>query len=224
MTDHAVPSIRSLLHDAARPANDAPAFDPAEAPADPMALLTQWIRAAAEGGAVQPQAATLSTATADGGAQARTLLLKDVSDGALWFATSSLSPKGRQMTEDPRIALTFYWREQGRQIRVVGRAAPGPRDVSVADFTSRHPDSRAGAIAQPQSSVVTSPGDARAHLDAAKARIAADDSFAPDDWTAYRVDPTAVEFWQATTGHDQVRLGYSRPTVDGGWTRAELWP
>jgi pyridoxamine 5'-phosphate oxidase len=32
-----------------------------------------------------------------------------------------------------------------------------------------------------------------------------------------------VEFWQATTGRDQVRLRYDR-RADGSWSRSSLWP
>ncbi|ARC57209.1 Pyridoxine/pyridoxamine 5'-phosphate oxidase [Frondihabitans sp. 762G35] len=222
MTDDSTPGIRPLLRRAARPDQaTSPSFDEDAAPADPLALAREWFERAVDGGVVQPQAMTLSTVDGES-AQARTVLLKDLDD-AFWFATSSLSPKGKQVAGHPAVALTFYWREQGRQIRVTGPAAPGPRDVSVADFTARHPDSRAVAIAMPQSDVIDSPQDARARLDAAKERIAADDDFAPDDWTAYRVAPTVVEFWQATTGRDQVRLRYDLE-ADGSWSKASLWP
>ena len=73
-----------------------------------------------------------------------------------------------------------------------------------------------------QSDPVEDLEDARAALRSARRRIDADPDFAPDDWTAYRVAPTCVEFWQATTGRDQVRLRYDRTT--DGWTRTSLWP
>lgn len=217
----AEPTIRQILRRAKTFPPEMPAFDPATVPEAPLDLFVEWLTAAVDGGVAQPQAMTLSTAASDGSVTARTLLLKDVDD-ALWFATSSLSPKGRQLNQNPKVALTLYWREQGRQVRVLGEASRGPRDVSAADFTARHPDSRAVAIALRQSSPIESAQDATARLDEAKKRIADDDSFAPDDWTAYRVAPTSVEFWQATTGRDQVRLRYDR--TPEGWTRTSLWP
>ncbi|GAA4265075.1 pyridoxal 5'-phosphate synthase [Frondihabitans peucedani] len=213
-------SLRDLLRKA-RVRAEAPDFDPDEAPADPVGLFREWLTAAVDGGVPQPEAMTLATSSPTGDVTARTLLLKDLDD-AFWFASSSLSPKGRQLNQNPRVALTFYWREQGRQVRVLGEASRGPRDVSAADFTARHPDSRAVAIAQRQSTPIDDAQDAEARLAEAKERIASDDEFTPDDWTAYRVAPTAIEFWQATTGRDQVRLRYDR-TPDG-WDRATLWP
>ncbi|BDZ51059.1 pyridoxamine 5'-phosphate oxidase [Frondihabitans sucicola] len=221
MTSNESPSIRDVLRKAKVFPPDIPAFDPDDTPEAPLELFTAWLTTAVEGGVVQPHAMTLSTASPGGDVTARTLLLKDVDD-ALWFATSSLSPKGRQLNRNPRVALTLYWREQGRQVRILGEASRGPRDVSARDFTARHPDSRAVAIALRQSAPIESEQDATVRFAEAKERIAEDDSFAPDDWTAYRVAPTSVEFWQATTGRDQVRLRYDR--APDGWTRTRLWP
>jgi pyridoxamine 5'-phosphate oxidase len=221
MTSDEQPTIRQLLRKAKVFPADMPAFDPADTPEGPLELFVDWLTQAVEGGVVQPHAMTLSTTSPSGQVTARTLLLKDI-DEAVWFASSSLSPKGRQLNQNPRVALTLYWREQGRQVRILGEASRGPRDVSASDFTARHPDSRAVAIALRQSSPIESDQEARARLSEAKQRIADDDSFAPDDWTAYRVVPTSVEFWQATTGRDQVRLRYDR--MPDGWTRTSLWP
>ncbi|RKR73786.1 pyridoxine/pyridoxamine 5'-phosphate oxidase [Frondihabitans australicus] len=216
--------IRRILRQAKTFPPDMPAFDADAAPDEPLGLLVDWLSAAIEAGVNQPHAMTLSTCDSTGHVTARTLLLKDVDD-ALWFASSDESPKGRQMAENPHVALTLYWREQGRQIRVEGQAQPGPAEVGAADFTARHPDSRAVAIALPQSSAYD-PGsqEPQARLAAARELVAQDDDFAPDDWTAYRVVPTVVEFWQATTGRDQVRLRYDRVGEGTGWTSTRLWP
>jgi pyridoxamine 5'-phosphate oxidase len=221
MTDSDAPSLRQILRQAKVFPVDIPAFDPADTPDAPVPLFVAWLTQAVEGGVIEPHAMTLATTTRDGNVSARTLLLKDVDD-AFWFASSSLSPKGRQLNQNPRVALTFYWREQGRQVRILGEASHGPRDISVRDFTARHPDSRAVAVALPQSAPIDDPAEADVRLAEAKARIAEDDEFAPADWIAYRVAPTSVEFWQATTGRDQVRLRYDR--AGSAWQKARLWP
>jgi len=220
-TDESAPTLRDRLREAKPPHPDVPALDPGAAPTDPRELVVEWLVDAVEAGVSQPQAMTLATVDADGAPASRVVLLKDV-DSAFWFASSSLSPKGRQIEAEPRVALSFFWSERGRQIRVGGRAVAGPREVSESDFTSRHPASRAGAIALPQSSVIDDPEEARRALDAARTRIDENPDFAPDDWTAYRVEPESVEFWQATSGRDQVRLRYDRDGDD--WTRSSLWP
>ena len=214
-------SLRDRVRGARRPEIDVSPLDPEQAPPEPIELFLAWLDDAVEAGVAQPHAMTLSTASTASGPTARTLLLKEVDD-AFWFTTSSLSPKGRQIADDPRVALTLAWSDLGRQVRVLGDAVPGPRDVSEDDFRARHPDSRAVAIAMPQSTEIPGAEQADAALDEARRRLDDEPDLVPDDWTAYRVAPVSVEFWQGTTGRDQVRLRYDR--VGDGWRRASLWP
>jgi pyridoxamine 5'-phosphate oxidase len=196
-----------------------PRFDTEASPASPLDLLTEWLEFAIEAGVSQPHAMSLATATSDGEPSNRTLLLKDVDDEAVWFGSLSTGPKGLDLAENPRVALLLYWREQGRQVRIVGTAMPGPRSMSDADFLARKPDARAWAIAGAQSEPI---GDVAAELSAARAVIAADPGFVPETWVAYRVVPTSVEFWQAERERDQVRQLFT--AVDGGWVKSILWP
>jgi pyridoxamine 5'-phosphate oxidase len=200
-------------------------FDTDAAPTAPLPLLVEWLESALDAGVSQPQAASLATATSDGIVSNRTLLLKDVDDTGVWFASLSTAPKGRDLAGNPRAAMLLYWREQGRQVRISGSVEPGPRDVSDADFLTRHPNARAMAIAGRQSEPL--PGDDAPStldelLDAAHSRIAADPHFVPDAWTAYRLVPVEVEFWQADRARDQIRLRYRRS--GDAWERELLWP
>jgi pyridoxamine 5'-phosphate oxidase len=212
-------SLRSRLGALRAFGGELPFFDTDAAPEEPMPLLIEWVEAAIDADVVQPHAMALATSTSHGEPANRTLLLKDVDLEAVWFASLSSGPKGSEIAQNPRAALLLYWREQGRQIRIVGAVEPGPRDVSEADFLARSPRSRAGAIAGPQSEPLT---DFDHAVDVARARIESDPSYVPDDWTAYRVVPNSVEFWQAERARDQVRLRYQR---DGdGWKKEMLWP
>jgi pyridoxamine 5'-phosphate oxidase len=196
-----------------------PRFDTDAAPADPLALLVEWLEFAIGAGVLQPHAMTLATASVTGRPSNRTLLLKDVDAEAVWFASLSTGPKGRDLAENPLVALAVYWREQGRQVRITGRAEVGPRAVSHADFLQRQRAARARAIAGRQSEPVA---DFEAHLERGRAILEADPGHVPESWVAYRVVPTEVEFWQAERERDQVRLKYV--AVPGGWTTQLLWP
>jgi pyridoxamine 5'-phosphate oxidase len=212
-------SLRSRLGSLKAFGGELPAFDTDAAPDEPLSLLIEWVNAAIDADVVQPHAMALATSTNLGEPSNRTLLLKDVDHEAVWFASLSNGPKGSDMADNPRAALLLYWREQGRQIRIVGSVEPGPRDVSEADFLARSPRSRAGAIAGPQSEPLSNYDEA---VDVARARIDSDPGYVPVEWTAYRVVPDSVEFWQAERARDQVRLRYQR---DGtGWKKDMLWP
>jgi len=196
-----------------------PRFDTDAAPADPLVLLVEWIEFAIDAGVAQPHAMAMATASLTGDPSNRTLLLKDIDAEGVWFASLSNGPKGRDLADNARAALVLFWREQGRQIRIVGSVEAGPREISARDFLQRSPDARARAIAGGQSEPVE---DFDAHLAPARELLALDPGHVADDWTAYRVIPNSVEFWQAERERDQVRLRYRR---DGdAWRRELLWP
>jgi pyridoxamine 5'-phosphate oxidase len=199
-----------------------PGFATDAAPSDPLALFTEWLAFAIDGGVSQPHAMTVATADADAVASARTVILKDLTPDGLWFSTMTNSRKGQDLAANPTAALLFYWREQGRQVRVSGGVVVGDRAVAEADFLQRSIEARAVAIAGQQSAVLTGREQFDSAVEDARAILEFKPDYVPDAWTAYRVRPTTVEFWQATRDRDQIRLRYSR--ADDGWTQELLWP
>jgi len=112
---------------------DLPDFDPAHAPADPVALFTLWLDEALEAGVLQPHACSLATAAGNGQPSARMLILKNIDDDGWHFATSRTSRKGRELSVNPKAALNFYWPQQGRQVRVAGPVVELSAEASAAD-------------------------------------------------------------------------------------------
>ena len=212
-------SLRDRLRHLPRVNAEFPYFDTHATPDEPIALFLEWLEAAIEGGVVQPHAMSIATATVDGHPSNRTLLLKDVDATSVWFASLNSGPKGHDLAENPEAALVLYWREQGRQIRLVGTVEEGPRGVSEHDFLERRPKARAIAIAGRESEPVD---DFDAHLKPAREKVDANPDFVPLDWVAYRLTPSSVEFWQAERERDQVRLRYLREPA--GWSKDLLWP
>ncbi|SNY37076.1 pyridoxine/pyridoxamine 5'-phosphate oxidase [Paractinoplanes atraurantiacus] len=196
-------------------AGELPAFDPSAAPSSPSELFAEWLVAAVEAGVREPHAMTLSTA----GANARVLILKNVDQRGWQFAAHAASPKGRELSQDPRAALTFYWSPQGRQIRVRGPVHPSPPEESAADFLARSPGARAEASLGRQSRPLTD----RATLDnAVREAQRGIEGYVEPHWTLYTLAPGQVEFWQADKDRKHTRLRYSR--TPSGWTRGLLWP
>lgn len=222
------PSLRERLRALPVLGAELPGLDVDAAPDEPSTLFVEWLEEAIDAGLPAPHAATLATADASGRVDARTLILKDV-DGDGWvFATRADSPKGVALAQNPNAALTFLWREHGRQVRVRGPVVPLGPDASAADFRARSDFSRATALAGPQSAPLASRDAYRTAWDAALARVRAEPDIVLDAWTAYALEPTSVEFW-ASSPEGQTRLRYTaRP--DAGtderlpWTKELLWP
>ncbi|MGB2568336.1 pyridoxine/pyridoxamine 5'-phosphate oxidase [Micromonospora citrea] len=203
-------------------AHEMPSFDPTDVPDDPVPLFASWFATAVSAGVDEPHAMTVSTVDADGFPDARVLILKDLDADGWHFATSAHSAKGRQLAGNPRAALTFHWRELGRQVRVRGVARPADPAVSRQDFLARPFGSRVATLTGRQSEPLAD----RAALDIAFARsramIGADPELVAEAHTVYLVRPETVEFWQADRERRHVRLRYRR-TPDG-WDRELLWP
>src|SRR5438105_9457964 len=78
--------LRQLLRRLPVFAGDLPAFDPDEAPDDPVALFTSWLLDAVRRQIPEPHTMTVSTADADGNPSARTLTVKDLDASGWRFA------------------------------------------------------------------------------------------------------------------------------------------
>ncbi len=191
--------------------SDRSAFDPDQAPADPIALFEAWLSAAVD---PLPRAMVLSTVDRFGHPDARVVMLRTVSAVGWSFSSSALSPKGVQLAEVPQAALTWHWPAQGRQIRARG---PVHALDGTADFLARPPESRAEAVVGARQS---RPLSELAELRGALA--SADVTTAPPDWTRYELRPTEVQFFQVAADRGHVRLRYDR--TGDTWTRSLRWP
>jgi pyridoxamine 5'-phosphate oxidase len=147
----AIPDLRAALRSLPVLTGDAPTFDPRQSPDDPMSMFVEWFDTAVNAGVPEPHAMTLSTVDAAGAPDARTLIVKDV-DAAGWhFAVSATSKKGADLAANPVAALTFYWPQLVRQVRVRGTVVPDPPAVASADFLARSAGARALVLLRKQS-------------------------------------------------------------------------
>jgi pyridoxamine 5'-phosphate oxidase len=121
--------------------------------ADPMAQFSSWFDEAIAAELLEPTAMTLATANADGQPSMRVVLLKGVTEHGFVFYTNYLSHKGRDLAENPKASLLFFWPELERQIRIEGITERVPEAESEAYFSSRPFESQVGAWASLQSSV-----------------------------------------------------------------------
>jgi pyridoxamine 5'-phosphate oxidase len=199
-----------------------PDFDVSRAPEHPADLFLEWLLLAIEAGVSEPHAMTLATVDEQGRPSSRVLILKGLGDGRWEFASSRLSRKGRELQASSWAALSFYWREQGRQVRVRGRVLPAGPQRSAADFLARSPEARAEALAGIQSEVLDDPAELEEALERAKRELQADAGVVAEEWTLYGLVPEEVEFWQADRARRHTRLHYE--LRHGVWLREQLWP
>lgn len=91
-------------------------------PSHPLYFFKQWFVHAYENGVLEPKTMTLSTVDEEVHADSRIVALKAVDDEGFIFETPLNRQKVNQMTDNKNVALNFYWKKLGRQIRIQGKA------------------------------------------------------------------------------------------------------
>ncbi|MBT2418377.1 pyridoxal 5'-phosphate synthase [Streptomyces sp. ISL-22] len=226
-TDHHEPDLHGPdLHELLRSLRvwevDLPPFDPADAPAEPLALFATWFAQAVAAGQTEPHTMSLATADEDGRPDVRTVMLHGADASGWSFATHAGSRKGRQLTARPYAALGFYWPAQGRQVRVRGPVTGAPSAESQADLHARSTGALAAALTGRQSEVLSSLEELRQQSQAAWDRAQREPDAPVPSWTLYRLRPDEVEFFQGDAARRHVRLRYRR--TEEGWAKELLWP
>lgn len=198
-----------------------PEFNVKDVSECPHELFLEWFKAAIDSGVHEPHAMTLSTTDHNGFPDARVLIIKDVDQDGWYFASSSQSNKGKQIEVNPNVALTFYWSQVGRQIRIRGTARKMDKDMSANDFLNRGVTARAIALIGKQSSIVKDQIEFEQEFEKQIYHIEQNPNIVSPTWTLYRVTASEVEFWQADEERKHIRLKYSNEGDE--WIRTQLW-
>jgi len=175
----------------------------------PFRQFNRWFEDARQHQAVQPaEAMTVSTCGSDNIVSSRMALLKNCDDRGFVFFTNYNSRKGTQLSENPRIALCFYWPALERQVRVEGVAVKTTAEESDAYFATRPRGSQLGAWASNQSAVIPGRGDLDQRFRDLEANYGDRPVPRPPHWGGYRVIPVEIEFWQERSDRLHDRFVY----------------
>lgn len=176
---------------------------------EPITIFKDWLGEATKTEEIiEPNAGCIATVDKNGFPSNRFVLLKDVLDEGFTFFTNYGSRKAQNITENPNVAMTFYWLPLRRSIRIEGIAEKISREKSLEYFHMRPRASQIGALASEQSSKIPS----REHLDEIEAKIKSDlgdDKEVPlPNWGGYLIKPRLIEFWQGQSDrlHDRIRF------------------
>jgi len=203
-----------------------PAFTEKDLSPDPLQLFAKWFAKAKQTETKNPgydhTACSLGTASKNGAPSVRIVLLKSFDPNGFVFFTNYQSRKGRELVENPKAALCFFWPSLGRQVRVEGVIAKVSAEESDAYFSSRPRGSQIGAIASAQSRPLSNRKDLIHSVKMLEKKFGEDPIPRPANWGGFRLAPSKIEFWQSQASRLHDRFLYSKKS--GKWTSERLYP
>lgn len=188
----------------------------------PIAQSKEWLTEAIKSETYDPTAMVLATVDPTGQPDTRVVLLKEIRENGFVFYTNYNSAKGKQIDNQRKVALNFYWPIIARQIRVHGNAEKLTSQEADLYFADRPYLSQLSACASPQSQVIADQSFLAQEMETLKQKYPQGAVPRPKNWGGYIVIPRKIEFWQGKDNRLHDRIVYIR--TGGSWIIKKLAP
>ena len=191
---------------------------------DPFELFKEWFEVAKKREINDPNALALGTASKDGVPSVRMVLLKGFDKDGFIFYTNLKSQKSKELKENPNATMCFHWKSLLRQIRIVGKLNLVDNKIADDYYSTRAYESRIGAWASKQSSILKSRDELLNNLENFKKKYSDKDNVPrPDHWSGWNLKPSSIEFWLDGDNRIHERLKYTLDN-NNNWEKSLLSP
>ena len=191
---------------------------------DPIDLFEIWMNEAKKTEPNDPNALALGTSDENNSPSIRMVLLKDFNKEGFVFYTNLNSQKGNELKNNPKAAMCFHWKSLLRQVRINGAVQKVSDEVADKYYKTRSYESRIGAWASKQSSILNNRDELLNSIEEYKKKYNNKDEVPrPDYWSGWNLVPTSIEFWLDGDGRIHERLKYIKGD-EGNWSKSLLSP
>jgi pyridoxamine 5'-phosphate oxidase len=191
---------------------------------NPIELFKTWMEEAKISEQNDPNALALATANKNAIPSVRMVLLKDFNKEGFVFYTNLESQKGNELKKNPNASMCFHWKSLLRQVRINGKLSKVTDKVADEYYYSRAYDSRIGAWASKQSTVLKDRSDLISSIKKYKNKYNEKDNVPrPRHWSGWNLSPLSIEFWLDGDNRIHERLKYTKDE-NGRWNKSLLSP
>ena len=191
---------------------------------NPIELFNEWFNEAKKTEINDPNALALATSSKDGTPSVRIVLLKGFNQNGFVIYTNLDSKKSIDIKSNPNAAMCFHWKSLLRQIRIAGQITKVPDEDADLYFKSREYESRVGAWASKQSSVLKNREELYQEIENYKKKYSDKNNVPrPSYWSGWNLNPNEVEFWLDGKNRIHQRLKYIK-SQNGVWNKFLLSP
>ena len=177
---------------------------------NPFELFESWFEEAKKKEINDPNALALGTASKTGIPSVRMVLLKGFDNNGFVFYTNLNSQKGKELKENPNATMCFHWKSLLRQVRIVGTLNLVADKTADDYYNTRAYESRIGAWASKQSSVLKNREELLDSIEIFKKKYKDKDNVPrPDHWSGWNLKPSSIEFWLDGDNRIHERLKYT---------------
>tara|TARA_Y100001970_G_scaffold97791_1_gene123012 strand:+ start:2371 stop:2973 length:603 start_codon:yes stop_codon:yes gene_type:complete len=166
-----------------------------EASEEPILRTHDWIQEAKERGVGLPHALNLASVSGEGQPSSRMVLLKRLSDEGLIFFTDYEGKKGKEISNNNKAAMNFWWAKTDKQIRIEGVCVKVSTEESDDYFGSRPRASQISAVASKQSETLSSYESLLQEAKLIESQSEGRDIRRPNRWGGFILKPNLFEFW-----------------------------
>lgn len=189
---------------------------------NPEKQFDKWFEESVKSSCDEPNAFVLSTVQSNK-PRARVVLLKGIHQGQFVFYTNYESDKGHELEQNASVSMTFLWLPLQRQIRIEGTVQKVENSLSDDYFQKRPRGSQLGALASPQSKIVSSREELEKMFHSVESKFSSSQEISrPLNWGGYGITPNYFEFWQGRDNRMHDRIVYTKNGND--WKLSRLAP
>ncbi|MES2380931.1 MAG: pyridoxal 5'-phosphate synthase [Bacteroidota bacterium] len=189
----------------------------------PIELFNKWFKEELNLTKVRlPYACCFSTIGIDGFPNARFVSFKDVVETGFIVTGTLTARKGIEINNTNQVALTFWWTETERQVRIQGHATAITEQLADKYFGERNRDSQLVSIVSEQGQEIDNMEMLTKKYETLEATFLNKPLIRPDNWGGYLIAPKRIEFmeFKPTRFHD--RKLYE--LTNGQWIVKQLQP